>query len=74
MSEWISVEERLPEWGLVIAHGIRANGESTIQIVCTPWRGEWDMEDQGFMEKPRVTHWMPIPEPPQVLPEITLKP
>lgn len=64
MSEWISVEDRLPEGDcLVIVEAMErislsmhtAGYHSNINIIGG--RFEFDM--------PPVTHWMPLPEPPQ---------
>jgi hypothetical protein len=54
-SEWISVEERLPE-------------DSMTVITCNA-KGEVDADyyafySLGFTDK-TVTHWMPLPEPPE---------
>lgn len=51
-SEWISVEDRLPEGGLVLC----TDGEYCF-VDKIP-----DMED---VREDGVTHWMPLPEPPK---------
>lgn len=59
MSEWISVKDRLPE-----KKGIYVVLSKTCNIVyydCLNWTGEaWEC---AFGSK--VTHWMPLPEPPE---------
>lgn len=62
-SEWISVDERLPTWGYVIAYrpdAPRDNKIATIQYVphYSP--------NNGFCGNFKATHWMPLPEPPKV--------
>lgn len=53
MSEWISVEERLPSEGVLV-------------IV---WDGKYYdivlMGEHNFHTEENVTHWMPLPEPPK---------
>lgn len=64
--QWIPVSERLPEEGteiLAYADNRRCNAEF--------WRGEWWHACQGFEKRggrmlKRVSHWMPLPEPPEV--------
>ena len=59
MSEWISVKERLPDietW--VLVHCV--NGKITSDLRIAPFG--------KFMISPvygEVTHWMPLPEPPE---------
>ena len=57
MSEWISVEERLPEQLVdILVH--HAKGKIDISFMCA----------DGFLMENRlgkVTHWMPLPEPPK---------
>ena len=60
MNEWISVEERLPDEELVFC--LVCIGPYKWIYICEFSNGIW-YEDNG----PRVfgvTHWMPLPEPP----------
>jgi hypothetical protein len=65
-TRWISVDEQIPEEAkevLAYADGRRCNAEF--------WRSEWWHACQGFEKRggrmlKRVTHWMPLPEPPEV--------
>ena len=67
MSEWISVEDRLPEssdgrWSKdVIA--LCDNGE-VFRLACMGdyWQGSTAFIESGA---DRVTHWMPLPDPPE---------
>ena len=61
--QWISVDERLPieeKWVLVIADGA---------MNCA-WYNDQRGWDNGFNERPKnirieeITHWMPLPSPP----------
>lgn len=63
-SEWISVEERLPEVNknvLVFFPGIEGNKPHIYVSFLLP-RKEFVLET---VHGP-VTHWMPLPEPPEV--------
>ena len=57
---WISVEERLPECGMWVLT-CRDNAE-TIWPAYINGEGEW-MDEQCAAYC--VTHWMPLPEPPE---------
>lgn len=70
MSEWISVDERLPESGVVVAVVISGNNG-----FCTGWLDDdgnywavgnmelsWDFLF-SFDSEINVTHWMPLSDP-----------
>ena len=65
MAEWIPVTERLPNIAeLVLAY-------SDGGVIDTAWRtsfsiptGAWDT-DSGQLNLMGITHWMPLPEPPE---------
>lgn len=60
MSEWISVKERLPDedvWVLTL----QTDGDMIVN--CIAFEGKWCSNDHGFI--PTVTHWMPLPKPPE---------
>lgn len=79
MSEWISVKDRLPEHDtdvLVFAEGKHEAfiGESVITITHignhkfwpdSPDHWEWVSPWQYFMTDYEITHWMPLPKPPE---------
>jgi len=63
MSEWISVEDRLPE----------QDGYYLVNVLCELANGVYLAKFENgatFMwhpfSKADVTHWMPLPEPPEV--------
>ena len=60
--EWISVEERLPPDGKAVLVVLR-NNDMKVQWVeiGIRWHGQWN-----DVERFIVTHWMPLPEPPEV--------
>ena len=77
--EWISVEERLPEswsWYLVVDRSLphqtsvtMAFFDKTGECVCESeptWLPLADEKDYAGMD---VTHWMPLPDPPQKEPQ-----
>ena len=61
MSEWISVNDRLPKEGEFVLCACRANIYEVLRFYGNGW-GHDPMHDYmlGF-----VTHWMPLPEPPK---------
>ena len=65
VQKWIPVSERLPEnAGRYLTAIIRANDERDVFDLWFDC-GEWyiDENDDEFIHK--VTHWMPLPEPPK---------
>lgn len=63
--EWISVEDRLPD-ELFMAVLIYCPDNDNIYCAYLNARNEWHIFDQGsgLWVLERVTHWMPLPEPP----------
>lgn len=67
MSEWISVEQKLPDQGVfVLAYDrcektavVASRGLETKSLCALPWF-VWGSTHR----LPRVTHWCPLPEPP----------
>ena len=70
--KWISVEDRLPEDDVdVIVYAVSNNGGYTIVITfhthrlyglnIEGWASPW----QYFSMHYTITHWMPLPEPPE---------
>ena len=80
MREWISVKERLPELEqevLVFAIGLPEwgyEGKTAIAIACrfiwkifsgSPGHICWSTPWEYFHKDYKITHWMPLPEPPK---------
>lgn len=68
--EWIPVEERLPEtrdWVLVIGIFVPEGGWF-VPHIAEYFRGSWRLDDDEYSYPEdrhiKVTHWMPLPEPP----------
>ena len=70
--KWISVEDRLPEDNLnVLVYAIGDNENSVIAMTdythkmygynIEGWHSPW----QYFFYEYKITHWMPLPEPPK---------
>lgn len=73
MSEWISVEDRLPENKQVVlvwVHYTDEDGESCQDVdfadFFAPSKGNQWFQPYAFLSEsgPFVTHWMPLPAPP----------
>lgn len=71
VSGWISVKDRLPDDSdkivLVIANGKFGNItlDEAFELACYYKDYGWVLESYPDMENVRVTHWMPMPEPPK---------
>ena len=66
LGKWISVKDRLPDSddGVVLAIAEYDDGWCTVLA----WRSEktgWASDDPLFQDGMDVTHWMPLPEPPE---------
>ena len=60
MTNWISVNDRMPDRrGTYLVHCRFRDGQTEIKVkLWTP--------SLGFTSQPKaVTHWMPLPEPPE---------
>lgn len=64
---WISVEDRLPEDAQnYIICVLEGDGTKHVTTGTYDWRYKmWSDEVGGIWEPQRVTHWMPLPEPPR---------
>lgn len=63
-SEWISVEERLPDpFVSVLGYCPDEDPLPTVHECYLSGYGQWCSAQVYGMEK--VTHWMPLPEPPE---------
>ncbi len=71
MSEWISVNDRLPETEEIVLVTVSGCPHKNITLVCACELAEfnvhegWILEMYPEWENPIVTHWMPLPEPPK---------
>lgn len=71
-NEWISVEDRLPEDPdtnvLVIASGKPRENislENAYELASYSQDDGWILEMYPEFEDVKVTHWMPLPDPPE---------
>jgi len=79
MSEWISVDERLPEDGDEGLCVMRLYGDESNELIVVPFRmlgDQWhphyrDDDDESSIDAAldgclyEPTHWQPLPEPPK---------
>jgi len=68
MNEWISVEDRLPEKGEHVFCYCREDYEQRgYHVKTTHWDGEGDTHEfkSVYERYISVTHWMPLPKPPE---------
>lgn len=78
MSEWISVEDRLPldadfcmkgvyeTMRVLVTDGDHVTMQAFIRGRTDGSKGsEWaEWDDSGYIHADDITHWMPLPEPP----------
>ena len=64
MSEWISVEDRLPKMGERVL-GINQFDECEVISREKPWKGTPEQWSWGTFGIFYPTHWIPLPEPPK---------
>lgn len=66
MSEWISVRDRLPKRGdRVLA--VNVDGVVAVWFWSESYGGQWQLWESERKADKRITHWMPLPAPPERL-------
>lgn len=65
---WVSVKDRMPEPNKDVLLAVYCEEtDSYYQVIA--WQttsGDWDSNDEVFCQyDDEVTHWMPLPEPPE---------
>lgn len=70
MNKWVSVADRLPDEGdIVLCFEPRKYNQCVTQFIDSKsgFQKEWYEKDgDGFGYHPFITHWMPLPEPPDI--------
>ena len=68
VQEWISVDDRLPEDSNDGFADAVLVTDGFVQHMAYFVGGEWRFAESGEIKEPmwyRITHWMPLPEPPK---------
>ncbi len=67
MSEWISIKDRFPAFSETVIASAKIHNSTLVTIAYfNESTKEFDWVVPGlFTQKPAVTHWMPLPEPPK---------
>ena len=66
MDDWVNVNEKMPKNLVdVLCYYIR-NMSIYQKVMCLNIDGEWQGEDDLSPKGENVTHWMPLPQPPNV--------
>jgi len=66
MTEWISVKDKLPQTGQIVVAWLQAHNEPC----CVRFEKDYiwlelvEVDREDCFRVDRVTHWMPLPEPP----------
>jgi len=64
MSEWISVNNKMPVNEDIVDIYTANNGRFTDAQYVSEMIGYWLTRDAIWINLDKVTHWMPLPEPP----------
>lgn len=68
VQEWISVEDRLPEYSNDGFADAVLVTDGFVQHMAYFAGGEWRFAESGELKEPmwyRITHWMSLPQPPK---------
>jgi len=66
MSNWISVNDKLPKDGVDVLACSRFEDLQTIKIYCySKELGKWHESASPGWPADNITHWMPLPDPPE---------
>lgn len=64
-TRWISVKKRLPENGQKVIAAFRNSGGWIVDQARYS-NGEFDFASWAYVWDDNITHWMPLPKPPEV--------
>ena len=63
---WISVKDRLPEWDAPVLVAYQVGPEPDVDIArLLPHSGRWYRSGSFALREGDVTHWQPLPPPPE---------
>ncbi|MGI9293441.1 MAG: DUF551 domain-containing protein [Pseudomonadales bacterium] len=66
MSEWISVDDRMPDGKEPVVYARRKTGRKGWFVGIAYWTvsDTWNPELEASADNNEMTHWMPLPTPP----------
>ena len=68
VNRWIPCSERLPESEREVLVYVKGDFDNSIPFITTAYRnseGDWQSDYDGEVIDSKITHWMPLPEPPK---------
>jgi len=65
VNKWISVKDALPPIGRKVLITFNDNGGSIVDAAWLCSNFEWDVEN-WLVSNDLITHWMPLPKPPEM--------
>lgn len=68
VNRWIPCAERMPEDEQEVLVFVKGDFENSISFITTAYNdsdGDWVSDYDGEVIDSKITHWMPLPEPPK---------
>ena len=68
VNRWIPCSERLPEFEREVLVYVKGNFDNSIPFITTAYINsdcDWQSDYDGEVIDSKITHWMPLPEPPE---------
>jgi hypothetical protein len=68
VNRWIPVEDALPESEREVLVYVKGDFDNSIPFITTAYINsdhDWESDYDGEVIDSKITHWMPLPEPPE---------